>query len=114
VHQPYRIKKYSVFDIGTGQSYFDEVKNEEVMKKVARKCYMPTNSLLHHLIQKHNGKFKISYSITGTALEQFEKYTPEVIDSFKELADTGCVEFLSETYHHSLSWLKSKQEFKNQ
>ncbi len=114
VHQPYRVKEYSVFDIGSGQSYFDEVKNEEVTKKVARKCYLPTNKLLLDLIKEHQGRFKISFSITGTAIEQFEKYTPEVIQSFKELAETGCVEFLAETYHHSLSWLKSKDEFKKQ
>jgi len=114
VHQPFRLKNYSVFDIGKNHDYFDDQKNEEVMKKVAKKCYLPANKVMLDLINKHKGKFKIAYSITGTAIEQFESYCPEVLDSFKALADTGCVEFLSETYYHSLSYLYSKDEFKEQ
>ena len=114
VHQPFRLKNYSIFDIGKNSEYFDEKKNKEIMEKVARKCYLPTNNLMMELINKHKGKFKIAYSITGVAMEQFEKYTPEVLKSFKQLADTGCVEFLSETYHHTLSFLYSKKEFKEQ
>jgi alpha-amylase len=87
------------------------------MKKVASKCYLPTNHVMLDLINTYknsNRQFKISYSITGVALEQFEKYAPEVLESFKKLAATGCVEFLSETYYHSLSYLYSKEEFKAQ
>ncbi len=86
----------------------------EIMNKVAKKCYLPTNQLMLDLINKHDGKFKISYSISGTALEQFEKYSPKVLDSFEELSKTGCVEFMSETSHHSLAFLYSKDEFKEQ
>ena len=107
VHQPYRLKKYTVFEIGKNPDYFDDEKNKEIMKKVARKCYLPTNNLILKLINETKGNFRVAYSITGTALEQFEKYSPEVLDSFKELAKTGCVEFLSETYYHSLSFLYS-------
>ncbi|MBC8495867.1 polysaccharide deacetylase family protein [archaeon] len=114
VHQPFRLKKFGVFDIGSSIDYFDDKKNREVMEKVARKCYVPTNQLLLDLIKRHKGQFKIAFSITGTVLEQFEKYAPEVIDSFKQLADTGDVEFLTETYYHSLSFIYSKQEFKDQ
>ena len=114
VHQPRRLRPYSIFDVGNNQNYFDDKKNEEICKKVANKCYIPANKLMLELIKKHNGKFRISYSITGTALEQFEKYSPEVIDLFRELAKTGCVEFLSETYYHSLSFLYSKEEFREQ
>ncbi len=117
VHQPYRMRKYSVFNIGYNSDYFDENKNREVMQKVAKKCYIPTNNVMLELINRYkhsDRKFKIAYSITGVALEQFEKYAPEVLESFKKLADTGCVEFLSETYYHSLSYLYSKQEFKEQ
>ncbi|MBN2111881.1 glycoside hydrolase family 57 protein [Candidatus Woesearchaeota archaeon] len=114
VHQPFRLRRYSVFDIGKSTEYFDEKKNEEVMKKVAGKCYLPANKVILELIRKHDGNFKAAYSITGTAIEQFEKYAPEVLDSFKELASTKCVEFLSETYYHSLSYLYSKDEFKDQ
>lgn len=84
------------------------------MQKVAHKCYLPTNNLMLSLIKKHKGKFKIAYSITGTAIEQFSKYSPDVLKSFIELSKTGCVEFLSETYYHSLSFLYSKQEFRQQ
>jgi alpha-amylase len=114
VHQPYRIKKYRIFDIGKDHDYFEDDLNRKIMEKVARKCYLPTNNLMLKLIHDHKGKFKISYSITGTALEQFEKYSPDVLQSFKDLAKTGCVEFLSETYFHSLSFLYSKPEFKAQ
>ncbi|MFH2020139.1 MAG: glycoside hydrolase family 57 protein [archaeon] len=114
VHQPFRLKRYRIFDIGKDHEYFDDALNRKIMQKVAKKCYLPTNNLMLSLIKKHNGNFKISYSITGTALEQFEAYAPEVLDSFVELSRTGCVEFLSETYYHSLSFLFSKQEFKEQ
>ncbi len=114
VHQPYRIRKYSVFDIGKNSDYFDNALNARIMRKVAKKCYLPTNNLMLSLINKHQGKFKIAYSITGTALEQFEKYAPDVLESFRELAKTGHVEFLSETYYHSLAFFYSKDEFKEQ
>lgn len=112
VHQPFRLRRYSVFD--TDPFYFDELKNAEICRKVAHKCYLPANRLMLKLIREHGQKFKVSYSITGIALEQFEKYVPEVIDTFKELAATGCVEFLAETYYHSLSFLYSKDEFRDQ
>jgi len=114
VHQPERLRKYSVFDIGNNSNYFDEQKNKEIIRKVARKCYLPANNLLLRLIKKHKGRFKVSFSISGVALEQFEKYAPEVIYSFRQLARTGCVEFLNETYYHSLAFLFDKEEFKEQ
>lgn len=114
VHQPMRLRKYTVFDIGKSHDYFDHKKNWEVMDKVARKCYIPANNLILRLIHEMKGKFKVSYSITGTALDQFEKYSPRVIESFRELAKTGCVEFLSETDYHSLAYLHSKEEFREQ
>ena len=114
VHQPPRLRKYSIFEIGHHNNYFDERKNEAIIKKVARKCYMPANSIILDLINKTDGKFKVAYSMTGIVLEQLEKYSPEVIDSFKALVNTGCVEILDETYHHTLSYLYSKEEFKEQ
>src|SRR5476649_338746 len=114
VHQPFRIKDYSFFDIGNSHSYEDEKKNEEILNKVADKCYIKTNQKMLELIKRHKGKFKISYSISGTAIEQFEKYRPDVLQSFIDLANTGCVEFLSETYAHSLSFIFSKDEFTRQ
>jgi alpha-amylase len=112
VHQPFRLRHYTVFD--QTHDYFDEFKNSSICRKVARKCYLPTNRLLLDLIKKHDGKFKISFSITGVLLEQLEKYAPEVLSTFDALAQTGCVEFIGETYYHSLSFLYSKNEFKEQ
>jgi len=109
VHQPQRLRHYTVFDHGT--NYFDDHKNAEVCRKVANKCYLPSNRLMLELIEKYKGRFKISYSITGVLLEQLELYAPEVITTFKQLAATGCVEFLAETYYHSLSLLYSRDEF---
>lgn len=114
VHQPCRLRKYSLFDIGQNTTYFDDQKNQAIMEKIAKKCYLPANKILLDLITKYNGRFKITFSITGTALEQFDTYAPKVLESFKELADTGCVEFLSETYYHSLAALFDLQEFEDQ
>lgn len=114
VHQPYRMRKYRVFDIGNNSHYFDDSKNQAVIEKVGKKCYLPTNRLMLDLIKRYKGDFKISYSITGVALEQFENYFPEVLESFKRLAETGHVEFLGETYYHSLAYMYSKDEFVRQ
>ncbi|MBM4027831.1 MAG: alpha-amylase [Planctomycetes bacterium] len=109
VHQPFRLRHYTIFDSET--NYFDEYKNAQVCRKVAGKCYLPTNRLMLDLIRRHEGRFKVAYSITGVVLEQFQEYAPEVLASFQELAETGCVEFLGETYYHSLSFLFSPKEF---
>ncbi len=114
VHQPFRIRKYTIFEIGYNNNYFDEKKNKEIFEKVAKKCYLPANKTILELIHQHDGKFNVTYSITGTALEQMRKYSPNVLDSFQDLAKTGCVEFLSETMYHSLSCLFSEEEFKEQ
>ncbi|MFH1134428.1 MAG: glycoside hydrolase family 57 protein [Nanoarchaeota archaeon] len=114
VHQPMRLAHYTVFDIGHHSTYFNEEKNKQIMEKVARKCYLPTNKLMLQLINESDGRFKIAYSLTGVFLEQAEAYCPEIIDSFKELAATGKVEFLSETYYHTLAYLYSKKEFDEQ
>jgi alpha-amylase len=114
VHQPHRLGKYSVLDFGEHTNYFDEQKNKEIIQKVTKKCYLPTNKLLLDLINKHDGKFKISFSITGTVIEQMEKYAPDALDSFKELVKTGHVDIVGETYHHSLAYIFSKEEFKEQ
>lgn len=114
VHQPNRLKKYSFFDIGKDHFYEDDLLNEEVLHKVSDKCYLPANTMFLDLIQKYDGKVKIAYSLSGVLMEQLEHHRPDVLDSFKALADTGCVEFLAETYYHSLSYLFSKNEFENQ
>lgn len=114
VHQPFRLRNYSFFDIGMNPYYEDDDHNKKIMHKVAHACYLPMNRLLLTLIQRYTPHFKVSFSISGTALEQFELYAPEVITSFQELANTGCVEFLAETYYHSLSFMYSPCEFKEQ
>jgi len=114
VHQPYRLRHLNVLDIGTGTNLFDDRLNAEVMRKVSNKCYLPTNQLLLDLIKENEGRFRIAYSITGTAIEQFKLYSPETLDSFKALAETGCVEFLGETYYHSLTALYDTNEFLDQ
>ena len=112
VHQPFRLRRYSVFD--TDRHYFDDQKNGEVLRKVAARCYLPGSRVLLDTIRAHNGKFRVAFSITGCALEQFRRHAPEVIDAFRQLNDTGCVEFLNETYYHSLSFLYSREEFREQ
>jgi len=112
VHQPYRLRRYSIFD--HDPNYFDRYKNAEICRKVANKCYLPANRTILELINRHEGKFRVSYSITGVLLDQLEEYAPEVLSTFHALARTGCVEFISETYYHSLSFLYSREEFAQQ
>ena len=114
VHQPTRLRLYRFFDIGKDSHYYDDFANRAILKRIAQKCYLPMNELLLEAVKKNKGKFKLAFSITGSALEQFDRYAPEVIDSFRKLAETGCVEFLCETYNHSLSSLASQQEFEHQ
>lgn len=114
IHQPFRLKRYRFFDIGNDHYYYDDFQNEEIMHRIAERCYIPANKAILEMIKSSNGKFKVTFSISGTALEQMEIYAPEVIDSFKELAATDNVEFLAETYAHSLSSLGDPEEFKDQ
>jgi alpha-amylase len=114
VHQPHRLRHYTFFDIGRSHEYWDYEGNRRILSRVAHKCYLPMNQLLLQLIQAHAGAFRIAFSVSGTALEQFEWWAPEVLDSFRRLADTGCVEFLCETSHHSLASLYDLDEFEAQ
>jgi alpha-amylase len=118
VHQPYRVRKFRVFDIGAGSPYFEEesntdLNNKKVLLKVADKSYRPATKVLIDLLKKYP-EFKASFSFSGVALEQMQKWAPDVISLFKEAIDTGRVEVLSETYHHSLSFFYSKDEFEKQ
>ena len=114
VHQPWRLKTYRFFNIGKDHNYLDDLTNRAIMQKIARECYLPMNSLLLKLIKENKGAFRVSFSLTGTVVEQFKLYAPEVLDSFRELVKTGCVELLSETYSHSLAALSSKEDFVEQ
>lgn len=112
VHQPWRLRRYSVFD--SDPFYFEDAKNREILLKVADKCYRPATQLILDLVRKHKGNFRVSYALTGVVLDQMLQWAPDVIDLFKALADSGCCEFIGETYHHSLSFLYSKDEFREQ
>ncbi len=114
IHQPFRLKNYRFFNIGYDHYYYDDFANEDIMQRVAERSFVPANRLMLDLINEHKGKFKVAFSISGVALEQLEMYSPEVIDGFKELAKTGCVEFLAETYSHSLASLTDAAEFERQ
>jgi alpha-amylase len=114
VHQPFRLRTYRFFDIGADHYYYDDYQNKRIAKRIASDCYLPANEVLLGLINEYGSAFKVTFSISGTAIEQFKKYTPAVIDSFKRLAKTGNVEFLAETYSHSLVGLNNPNEFKRQ
>ncbi|WP_417194748.1 polysaccharide deacetylase family protein [Alistipes putredinis] len=114
VHQPWRLKRYRFFDMGRDHNYLDDLTNRSIMQKVARECYLPMNALLFNLIRQSEGRFRCTFSLTGLAVEQMRAYAPEVLDSFRRLARTGCVEFLAETYSHSLASLSSKEDFMQQ
>ncbi len=111
IHQPFRLKTYRFFDIGNDHYYYDDFANDDIITRIAQRSYLPANQMLLDMIKENGKKFKVAFSISGTALEQLEQYVPEFIDSMKDLADTGCVEFLSETYAHSLSSLVDPEEF---
>lgn len=114
VHQPFRLRRYRFFDLGASHDYFDEHANRSIMRKVAEKCYLPTNRLLLELIAQYGSRFKVAFSISGVALDQFALYAPDVLGTFQELAKTGQVEFLAETYAHSLVSLRDCNAFESQ
>ena len=118
VHQPHRIKRYRVFDIGHDHEYFNDesecdLNNKRVLEKVARKSYLPGNRVLKNLLETHP-EFRFALSFSGTVLEQFERYAPHVLASFQDLVATGRVEILADTFHHSLAFFYSVPEFERQ
>ena len=119
VHQPYRVREYSVFDTSIDHNYFtdpdptSDANNQKILNKVADKSYRPMNALLEKLLNTHPD-FKVSLSITGTFIDQAEAWAPDVLESFKRLVATGRVEIVAETYYHSLAFFYSRSEFENQ
>jgi len=111
IHQPFRLKRYRFFNIGNDHYYYDDYANESYIRRMAEMSYLPANKILLDAITEHKGKFHVSFSISGTALDQFELYAPEVLKSFRTLADTGCVEFVAGTDAFSLASLVNKEEF---
>jgi alpha-amylase len=114
VHIPCRLKPFPKRNVADTGSLFDMDANKPVISKLCDECYLPANKIMQELIETFQGNFKITFSISGTAIELLQQYRPDVLDSFKMIAETGCVEFLAETYYNSLSWLHSKNEFKRQ
>jgi alpha-amylase len=113
VHQPRRLRDFKFFDIGTGNSCFQDDLDQEIIRRVSRECYLPTNELLLKVIRLYP-QVKITFSVSGVLMDQLEEHAPEVLQSFRDLASTGCVEFLSETYYHSLACLMPGKEFEVQ
>jgi len=118
VHQPYRVRHYTVFDVANRHDYFDadyddRTSNERIIHKVAEKSYLPTNRRLLQLLQEHP-EFRLSLSITGTVIEQLERWAPHVLQSFQDLTATGRVEIVAETFHHSLAFFYERDEFETQ
>ncbi|MFH1296520.1 MAG: glycoside hydrolase family 57 protein [Bacteroidota bacterium] len=114
VHQPFRLRTYRFFNIGKDHQYYDDYQNRHIIQRVAERSYLPANKMMLDLIREFGTAFKVTFSISGTALEQLLQYAPEVIYGFQELAVTGCVEFTGETYSHSLASLGNKDEFTRQ
>ena len=114
IHQPFRLNRYRFFDIGNVHYYYDDYSNESILRKVVEKSYLHANKILLSALKEHKGLFKVAFSISGPVLDQFELYAPEVLDSFKQLAATGMVEFLCETESHSLASLVNREEFEKQ
>lgn len=118
VHQPWRVREYSVFDTAYFHDYFDDNgesdrNNRKVLEKVAEKSYRPMNAVLERLLERHP-EFKVSLSITGTFIEQCERWAPDVLESFQRLVATGRVEIVAETYYHSLAFFYNREEFERQ
>lgn len=111
IHQPYRLKRYRFFDIGNDHYYYDDFADDEIITRVAQNSYIPMADTLLDMIQQSNREFKFAISISGTAIEQLQMYVPEYIDKLRQLSETGCVEFLSGTYSHSLASLEDPEEF---
>src|SRR4030042_370029 len=109
VHQPFRLRRFSIFEQTC--DYFDDALNRELIQKVSAKCYLPANAVLYELIRRFKGRFRVAFSLSGVVIEQFQRYRPEVLASFQKLAETEAVVVLAETYHHSLSFLYSRDEF---
>jgi len=114
VHQPYRVRPFPYEAIGAGEGPWDDWLNEDVAKRVTEKCYLPMNRQLLRAVERTDGRFRCAFSVSGTAIRQLAAWAPEAIQSFRDLADTGAVEFLCETSRHSLAALADPEEFRAQ
>lgn len=114
VHQPWRLRRLGWLDAGRGRRVFDEALNRRILRKVAERCYLPATRLLERLVAGGRGDFRCAFSLSGTALDQLQRWAPEALEAFRRLAATGAVELLAETSHHSLAFLEDRAEFEAQ
>lgn len=114
IHQPFRLKRYRFFNIGNDHYYYDDFANDDIVTRIGRDSYMAMGRVLEEMITEHGDRFKCAISITGLAVEQLQQYVPEFVELLKKLSRTGCVEFMSETYSHSLASVESPEEFARQ
>lgn len=114
ISQPFRLRTYRFFDINKDHHYFDDYQNSYLTRRLAERCYLPANAMLLDLIKKHGNEMAVSFSIAGSSIKLFQEYCPEVIDSFKALVETGCVEITGNTYTHSVASLYGKEPFMEQ
>ena len=114
VHQPYRLRSFRARDVGGQRGWFDDRENRRILRRVAERCYLPMNRLLLDAIERTDGRFRCSFSLSGTVLSQLEDWAPRALKSFVALAETGAVEFLAETSHHSLAALADLDEWEAQ
>ncbi|HEU5042398.1 MAG TPA: glycoside hydrolase family 57 protein [Gemmatimonadales bacterium] len=114
IHQPYRLRRFRVFDIGSGSGYFDPESNRAILRRVAEKCYLPANRVLREAVERSEGRFRFALSLSGVLLDQLAADAPDVLESFQRLVATGGVELLGETSHHSLAALRDPEEFRAQ
>lgn len=102
VHHPVNFQSFRFLDIGKSKSYYNDYRNELEVTEAVKNIYLPCNRFLLNLISQYRGKLKITFHLTGTAINLFQSYSPEVIESFRELGDTGLVEFTGSTFSHSI------------
>lgn len=114
VHQPHRLLSGPLQKGGIATRYADDALNAEILNRVADNCYLPANEMFRKRIEESHGLFRMALSLTGTVIEQFRRFRPDVLESFQELVATGGVELIAETYYHSLAFVYSDREFQRQ
>lgn len=110
MHAPYALKRYRFFEIGQDHYYYDDMQTEDHVTALINTSYMPLCRTLAEMIRLSKGRYHCALSVSGTMLEMFEQYHPEMIDMLKELAGTGCVEFVVTPYSYSLASVYSDTE----
>ncbi len=114
IHQNIHLKRYRFFDIGTDHYYYDDYENARSITETAERSYVPALEALIEMAKANPGEFKCAFSLSGCAIEQLENHAPQVIGLLQELNETGCVEFLAETYSHGFSSLKNEEIFRDE